>query len=96
MKKFLLILSVVMLVLGTVGNGRATVIDFESFSIDNYEAIPNGYEGFNWKYSYTNQICVLNGSNSEQGFKNGIVSGNMVAFNGSSPNRIISPVRISY
>ena len=56
---------------------QAGTLDFDS--LNHFDPIPNGYGGLNWDNFYT-----LNGSNSgigNNGYKNGLVSPDMVAFN---------------
>jgi len=90
MKKVLMMLCAVMLVFGMVGSASATVLTFDDFTTTSYEAIPDGYGGFNWDNATT--IGVVNGPihTPGSGYEHGAVSGNYTAFNynGASPSYI--------
>ena len=92
MKKVLMMLCAVMLVFGMVGSASATVLTFDDFTTTtSYEAIPDGYGGFNWDNATT--IMAVNGPIHApgSGYEHGAVSGNYTAFNccGRSPSRVL-------
>jgi hypothetical protein len=74
------------LVLMTMGNAFATVIDFED--VPHMDIIPNGYAGFNW-----NNFYGLDASQYiHSGYQNGVASGTGVALNGYAADASISRV----
>jgi hypothetical protein len=89
MKKLLGFICAVTLVLGVVGSASALILDFEDLYTSSFQAIPNGYGGFNWNAA--TQIGVINADyHPDSGYDYGSVSGDMAAFNyyGDTPSDI--------
>ena len=91
MKKVLMMLCAVMLVFGVASAASAAVLTFDDFTTGSYQAIPDGYGGFNWDNATT--IMAVNGPIHApgSGYEHGAVSGNYTAFNccGRSPSRVL-------
>ncbi len=79
MKKFfVMMVAVALLVFGTAAGAKATVLTFDDISTSS-SGIPilDGYGGLNWA-----NMWVLDSSSRVDGYKNGTVSLDNVAFNG--------------
>jgi hypothetical protein len=79
MKKLTVVFSVVLLLLGVFGYAGAAVITFDDYTTDSQVLITNGYKGFDWGNMYVIKDTWYGYYN---GYTNGTVSGDYVAFNG--------------
>jgi hypothetical protein len=81
-KKSLLLSMLFSLGLSSAISTQAAVITFDDLPPTQLDAIPNGYQGFNWSSSHMVSVNYFHKDLlPATGFENGVVSGDYAAFN---------------
>ena len=81
-KKSLLLSMLLSLGLSSAISTQAAVITFDDLPPTELDAIPNGYQGFNWGSSHMVSVNYFHQDLlPATGFENGVVSGDYAAFN---------------
>lgn len=80
--KSLLLSMLLSLGLGSAISTQAAVITFDDLPATELDAVPDGYQGFNWGASHMVNVNYFHKDLlPDTGFENGVVSGDYAAFN---------------